>query len=95
MKTLLEKIKEAASLVKKVKKENDCVTGIWFEFNDIELEELRTSAKHYNAELYFSDSTKRMVLQLSHHIPAATIFCYSHEVKIETHVVIDSAIKNI
>ena len=93
--TCLQKIQDAGKLTAKIITEHPEVSDVWYDFNDIPLDELREVAKIYNKELTFFESRKRMCLQLGTEIENSTIFCYSIEVKVKTRLVIEDAIKNI
>lgn len=94
MKTLLEKIEEAINIAKQYQKDNKAITNIWFEFNDVDLKELRSAGKKYGSEPQFDESLNKMRLQISK-IDGYTIFCYSRVLKVKQHFVIDEAIKNV
>ena len=92
---LKEKIENAAKTTAELIKKDPSITKVWYEFDNIELKELREVAKVYDKELYFSEPLQRMMLQLSSVFQGATIFCSSKKVKIKKHIVVDTAMKNI
>ncbi len=95
MKTLLEKLKEAEELTKKVIAENPSVTTVWYELLDIPMEELRSVAKQYGMKIEYRSQHKKMGLLFSTEFENCTIFCYSKQVKVTEHLVIDEAIENV
>ena len=94
MKTLHEKIENAGKLSEQIRAEHPEIDGLWFHFEDCSLDEMRKEAEIYNSEVKYAEAFKKMQLYINH-FSKTTIWCYSKVVKVETHFVIDTAIKNI
>ena len=91
--TLIEKIEEAKAVDKKFRKEHPEVTGTWWEFRDIPMEELREAAAKFHCKIEFYDYMSAMGIHPM--MDRITVFAYSLKVKVEQHYVIDSAVKNV
>ncbi len=93
--TLKEKVELMYSQTKDIMDANPTITNVWFELNDIPMEELREAEG--GTKMYYSGSHKRMVIQnpFGRCDVVTTIFLRSKEVKTKEHIVIDDVMINV
>ncbi len=70
-----------------IKRAYPAVTNIWFEFNNISVEELRAVAERHKGIFSHDKLTGRMVAQFSGIWDDITCFCYSVPVTVTEHIV--------
>lgn len=94
--TLKDQVAEFVRQKEVIMKNYPSITGIWFEIDNVPMDELRDAQVGSN-KLYYSEVHKKMILQGPYVGTCSdiTIFARSKEVSVKEHIVIDEAIVNV
>lgn len=95
--TIVEKIEDAIKYTKRETLLHKAITNIWFYFEDLSMDEIELAHKTYLSKKTYSESSKRIVLQLlsSAISENVTIFCYSKKVDAQPQIIIDGVVHNV